>query len=251
MVQYCSSGFRPWPTPSTTLPRPASQDAERAQHKCDQDQEERFGDHQHRRHPRHHVAELAPVHENHDGRIRRQQPRPQQQRAFLSAPPGRELVDRLHGRIGVGRHIGQPEIAREEGIDEQAGRHGEQQPDRIDRALAADGEEGVFLKPAGHRRNDGVHGKAEGEQNRESADIFHCELVQSSWQPGRRAYMDGARAESSFWPGSWQAWLPSSFGASSFGAWLRTWTRISLALCWHERRRPDLIFRRREPARCP
>src|SRR5580704_398273 len=24
MVQYCSSGFSPWPTPSTTLPRPAS-----------------------------------------------------------------------------------------------------------------------------------------------------------------------------------------------------------------------------------
>jgi hypothetical protein len=24
MVQYCSSGFRPWPTPSTMLPRPAS-----------------------------------------------------------------------------------------------------------------------------------------------------------------------------------------------------------------------------------
>src|SRR3984885_2523785 len=23
MVQYCSNGFRPWPTPSTTLPRPA------------------------------------------------------------------------------------------------------------------------------------------------------------------------------------------------------------------------------------
>src|ERR1700677_1241587 len=24
MVQYCSSGFRPWPTPCTMLPRPAS-----------------------------------------------------------------------------------------------------------------------------------------------------------------------------------------------------------------------------------
>ena len=58
-------------------------------------------------------------------------------------------------------------------------RHGEQHPDRIDRALAADDEEGVFLEPAGHRRNNGVDGEAEGEQNRESADIFHCELVLS------------------------------------------------------------------------
>src|SRR5271168_1053207 len=69
---------------------------------------------------------------------------------------------------------------------------------------------------------------------------------------GRRAYVDGSASRTSFRPGtgflprSLRAWLPSSFGA-----WLRTWMRISLVLCWREKRRPDLIFRRREPARCP
>src|ERR1700733_7831535 len=121
-------------------------------------------------------------------------------------------------------------------MEEQHGRHAEQQPDRIDRALSAHDEEGVFLQPAGHRCDDGVNGEAEGEQNRESADVFHFEFVPSSKRSASRT---------SFGP-ELKASRPFSFGA-----WLRTWTRISLALCWHERRRPDLIFHRRAPARCP
>jgi hypothetical protein len=73
-------------------------------------------------------------------------------------------------------NVRKPEIARQKRIDEQSRRNGQQKPDRIDRALAADSEEGVLLKPAENRRNNCVHGKAEGEQNAESADIFHCEL---------------------------------------------------------------------------
>ena len=84
------------------------------------------------------------------------------------------------------RNIGQPEIARQKRIDEQPGRHAKQLPDRIDRAMPAHDQEGVFLEPTGHRRDDGVNGEAEGEQNRESADIFHCELFSPPDSVGRR-----------------------------------------------------------------
>ena len=143
MVQYCSSGFRPSPHALDDVAAPGYQNLERAEHERDQDQEECLGGHQHRRDPRHHVAEFAPVHENHYGRIGRQQPGPQQQRAFLPAPPRRELVDRRHGCVGVRRHVAQAEIAREQRVDQDARSDGQQDPDGVDRALSADHQEGI------------------------------------------------------------------------------------------------------------
>ncbi len=100
------------------------QHRKRAQYERDQDQEESLSGHQDRGDPRHHVAKLPAIHEDHNRRIGSQNPRPQQQRSFLAAPPGRELIDRRHGRVSVRRDVAKPEVANDEGIDQEAGSDG-------------------------------------------------------------------------------------------------------------------------------
>ena len=63
------------------------------------------------------------------------------------------------------RDVGQPEIAREKGINQEAGSDGDEKPYGVDSAFSADGKEGVLLKLAYHRRDHRVNSETEGEQN--------------------------------------------------------------------------------------
>ncbi len=110
---------------------------ERTHHERVQDEEESLRRHQDGDNVGHHVPKLAPVGENGDARITRQQPTPQQERAFLSSPPRRELVSQRHRPVAVLGHVGVAEIARHHGVDEDARRHCDQEPNGVDRTLGA------------------------------------------------------------------------------------------------------------------
>ena len=65
-------------------------------------------------HVRHHVAMLAAIGEDDDCGVGGEQPAPEEQRAFLSAPPGRELVETRHVAVAVRGDVGEAEVAGDE-----------------------------------------------------------------------------------------------------------------------------------------
>ncbi len=69
---------------------------------------------------RHEIAMLAPVGEDNDRSVGGEQPAPEQQRTFLPAPPGGELVHGGHGAIGMLGDIGETEIAGQQGMDQNS-----------------------------------------------------------------------------------------------------------------------------------
>ncbi len=92
---------------------------------------------------RHDLAELAAVGEDDDGAVGGEQPAPEEQRTFLAAPPGGELVDSRHVAVAVAGDVGEAEVAGEEGVDQDAGGQGDEKPYGVDRASGAEDEEGA------------------------------------------------------------------------------------------------------------
>ena len=139
-------------------------------------QEEGLNRGQHPDHPGHHVAMLAAVGEDYDRRVRGQQEAPQQQRAFLSAPPRRILVQHGHGAVGMLGNVGEAEIAGDQRVDQDAGRRGDQRPDSVDRPFPANYKKRLVFKAANDARRRGVQGQAEGQQDGQRTQIFHITL---------------------------------------------------------------------------
>ena len=71
------------------------------------------------------------------------------------------------------RHIGEPEVAGGQAVDQDAHRESDQRPDRIDRALAANRKKRLVFDPADYTGQRGVEGYAEGQQDGQGAEIFH------------------------------------------------------------------------------
>ena len=103
------------------------------------EEEELHGGHD-RHDPGQQIAMTAARGEDDDRGISRKQPAPEQQRAFLTAPPRRELEVERHVAIGVGGDIGEPVVAGEQAVDQDARSGGDQQPDRQHGALGAQSE---------------------------------------------------------------------------------------------------------------
>ena len=120
MAGYCSSGLKPLPSGTGVIELIHRQHLKGIGDEIIHQQEESLHRRQHRHHVRHHVAVLAAVGEDHHGGVGGQQPAPEQQRAFLPAPPGGELIDRGQGAVAVLGHVGEAEIAGQQGMHQDA-----------------------------------------------------------------------------------------------------------------------------------
>ena len=128
---------------------------------------------QHADHPRHHVAMLAPVGEDHNRRVGGEQKAPQQQRSFLPAPPRRILVEHRHGAVGVLRHIGETEIAGDQRVDQDAARRTDEHPDSVDRPFPANQQKRFVLEAADDAGRGGIQRQTEGQQDGQRTQILH------------------------------------------------------------------------------
>ena len=114
------------------------QNLEGADHEGIENQEEQLNGRDDRDYPRQDVAMFATCGEHHDCAVSGQQPAPEQQRPFLPAPPGRELVEQRHAAVSVGSDIGHAEVADDERVDEDSRRGCHQHPDREHASLRAE-----------------------------------------------------------------------------------------------------------------
>jgi len=152
---------------------PGDENIERLRDECDQDQEEGLRRHQDAGDERHHFTKLAAIPINHDEGVRCQQPVPQEQRAFLAAPPCRKFVDRRHRGIAVRGDIGEPEVAFHQAVNQQGGCGGDERPDAVDSSLRAEQQERAARQFSGDRSDHGINCETKRQKNRERAYVFH------------------------------------------------------------------------------
>src|ERR1019366_8157429 len=135
-----------------------------AGHEVTQEQEEGLHEHEHADDVRHHVAVLAAVGEDHDGGVSGEQPTPEKQRTFLSAPPSGELIKQWHAAVTMLGNIGETEVARDETVDQDAGADRDERPNGVDRALAANYQKGLAPETADNGCEEGVDSGAKSQK---------------------------------------------------------------------------------------
>jgi hypothetical protein len=92
-----------------------------------------------------------PVGEDDNRGVSGEQPAPEEQRTFLSAPPGGELIQQGHAAVTMLGNIGEAEVAGDEAEDQNAGSNGNQRPHGVNRAFAANNQKRLALDAADHR----------------------------------------------------------------------------------------------------
>ena len=146
-------------------------DLERARHERVQHKEERLRRHEDCDGIRHAIPRPAAMHEQRDGRVTGEQPAPEQQGAFLAAPPGRDLIGESQRSIAVRGNSGKTEVVSKECVEQNCRGERDEKPDGIDSTVRAQSQQ--RFAPPGDGSDDGVHGEIQCQQDCQRGNIFH------------------------------------------------------------------------------
>jgi hypothetical protein len=167
----------------TTVRRNLRQDPRERVGREDQEQQETGADHaHHRQHPRqHHLRQLPGEHRHGEGPAAEDQ-RPQQQRTFVGAPHGAELVVPGQGAVGVAGHVGDGEVVGHEGVGQAT--EGEHQEGE----LAPGGRLGqahpqAVAAPGAEQRHHGLHQRQAQRQDHRQVAQFGMKIADVMGQP--------------------------------------------------------------------
>ena len=177
MYGFCRLGLRPSPSGGaaavangleTAVSEPGEREREPAEHGC---------------HPEHEVGGAASVDPDRERRVRGQDEQPEQQRPFLPAPEGGQLVRRRQRPARVLRDVAEREVVAEEAGGEDD-RGDERREERRDERVARRVGEPPPVRGGGvGAGEERVGGEAESDEQRGAAELRHRSLVRRSRTP--------------------------------------------------------------------
>ncbi len=155
---------------------------------------------EHRHDPGDEVAGAAPVQEHGRGRVAGQDQQPQQQRALLTAPEGRDRVAGRQLAARVRRGVDEGEVVADERGEEHARGDERGGEGRDQRVLGGDREPAAARVRGVGTRDDGVEGQPERDDERGAAELRHGRYVSGAYFDGHFVISESRSAtKTPFW----------------------------------------------------